>query len=175
MTQNKRISSQTNAPYAGMRQHILIHTFARLLRPSFLYKCCALLHEDEYTQADTHTYVSTRAWACFLCGAKMLHRQLSALISAGLLSKTVASTTYLHTPFSAPKTYMCICASLWLKNKPISSQTRPTYACTCVHILICTCIRLITATVLDKCLHVCRAARLQDKMHSIISQSVRVQ
>jgi hypothetical protein len=44
-----------------------------------------------------------------------------------------------------------------------------------VHILICTCIRLLPATVLDKCLHVCRAARLQDKMHSIISQSVRVQ
>ena len=110
-----------------------------------------------------------------MCGAKMLHRQLRALIAASLLSKTVASTTYLHTPFSAPKTYMCICASLWLKNKPLSSQTRPTYACTCVHILICTCIRLLTATVLDKCLHVCRAARLQDKMHSIISQSVRVQ
>jgi hypothetical protein len=80
-----------------------------------------------------------------------------------------------HTPFSTPKTYMCICASLWLKNKPISSQTRPTYACTCVHILTCFCIRLLTATVLDKCLNVCRAARLQDKMHSIICQCVRVQ
>jgi len=112
MTQNKRISSQTKAPYADMRQHTLIYTFARLLRPSFLYKCCALLHEDEYIQGDTHTYVSTRALASFLCGANMLHRQLRALIAASLLSKTVASTTYLHTPFSAPKTYMCICASL---------------------------------------------------------------
>ena len=128
------------------------------------------IHKETHTRMSVlvHGHVS-------LCGAKMLHRQLRALIDTSLLSKTVASTTYLHTPFSAPKTYMCICASLWLKNKPLSSQTRPTYACTCVHILICTCIRLITATVLDKCLHVCRAARLQDKMHSIISQSVRVQ
>ena len=175
MTQNKPISSQTNAPYARMRQHILLHTFARRLRTSFLYQCCALVHEDEYIQGDTHTYVSTSALAYFLCGANMLHRRLRALIAASLLSKTVASTTYLHTPFSAPKTYMCICASLCLKNKPISSQTRPTLACTCVHILICTCMRLLTATVLDTCLHVCRAARLQDKMHSIISECVRVQ
>jgi hypothetical protein len=169
-----------------MRQHILIHTFARLLRPSFLYQCCALFHEDEYIQEDTHTYVSTRAWASFLCGAKMLHRHLRALIAASLLSKTVASTTYLHTPFSAPKTYMCICASLFLKKQThliantsyicmyMCAHTHM-YLCTCVHILICTCIRLLTATVLDKCLHVCRAASLQDKMHSIISQCVRVQ
>ena len=112
MTQYKRISSQTNAPYAGMRQHILIYTSARLFSTGLKYKCCALLHEDEYIQGDTHTYDSTSAWACFLCGANMLHRQPRALIAGSLLSKTVASTTYLHTPFSAPKTYMCICASL---------------------------------------------------------------
>jgi hypothetical protein len=119
-----------------------------------------------------HTHVCqysciTSALACVLCGANMLHRELRALIAASLLSKTVASTTYLHTPFSAPKTYMCICASLCLKNKPISSQTRPTYACTCVHILICTCIRLLAATVLDKCftcMPCCPSAR-QDAFH----------
>jgi hypothetical protein len=130
--------------------YTLLHAYFVL---AFYRNAGALFHEDEYIQGDTHTYVSTRARASFLCGAKMLHRQLRDLIAASLLSKTVASTTYLHTPFSAPKTYMCICASLWLKNKSISAQTPPTYAC----------------------LHVWRAARLQEKMHSIISQAVRVQ
>ena len=46
------------------------------------------------------------------------------------------------------------------------------YMCAHTHMYLYT---PFTATVLDKCLHVCRAARLQDKMHSIISQYVRVQ
>jgi len=101
MTQNKLISSQTNAPYAGMRQHILRYTFARLLRPSFLYQCCALLHEDECIQGDTHTYVSTRrALACFLCGAKMLHRHLSVgLIHGSLVFQE--EPRHLHVPVRA--------------------------------------------------------------------------
>ena len=174
MTQNKLISSQTNAPYAGMCQHIL-NTYAYFVPAFYINAVQCFMRMSIYKERHTRTSVLVQ-WhlSCVLptCCIVTLQPWLPLVYCQ---KQSHPRHTCTHLSFSAPKTYMCICASLWLKNKPISSQTRATYACTCVHTLICTCIRLITATVLDKCLHVCRAARLQDKMHSIISQCVRVQ
>ena len=86
-----------------------------------------------------------------------------------------------HTPhtcihLSPPRKHTCAYALVYDSKTNTSHRKHVLHmhehVCTYSYVLV---YAYLLRLILDKCLHVCRAARLQDKMHSIISQSVRVQ